>query len=126
MKVVRLFVTAVTGAALLALGLAAGAPSAGAIETAPLAGPMAADGAAVWQKECKKCHGEDGKGKTKMGEKHKIPDLTAAEWQGGHDKAKVVSIVTDGKADTKMKAFKDQLSAEDIEAVATYVKALKP
>lgn len=128
MRLVRTFAFAVAGAAVIAAGLAF-APSsalAGAEAGSPPAAVAMADGAAVFTKECKKCHGEDGKGKTKMGEANKIPDLTSPEWQGGHDKAKVVKIVTDGVADTKMKAFKEKLTAEEIGAVADFVKALKP
>ena len=34
----------------------------------------------VWNAKCKSCHGEDGKAKTKMGEKEKIPDFTTAKF----------------------------------------------
>ena len=84
-------------------------------------------GKAVYMKKCKKCHGEDGKAQTKMGKKYEIPDMTSSEWQGKHDKAKVVKVVTDGskKPKSKMKSFKEKLSAEEISAVADFVKTLK-
>ena len=36
----------------------------------------AADGKAIYTKECAKCHGADGKATTKMGKKLKCRDLT--------------------------------------------------
>ena len=60
-----------------------------------------------------------------MKEKNKIPDLTDAAWQGAHDRAKIVAVVTDGIKDTKMGSFKAKLKPEEIEAVAVYVKTLK-
>jgi cytochrome c553 len=41
----------------------------------------AADAKAVWDKDCAKCHGADGKGKTKMGEKVGVKDYTDAKVQ---------------------------------------------
>src|SRR5947208_4543698 len=40
-----------------------------------------ADTKETWEKTCAKCHGADGKGKTKMGEKLGIKDLTDAKIQ---------------------------------------------
>ena len=40
-------------------------------------------------------------------------------------KGKVVDVLNKGVDGTKMKAFKDKLSADEIAAVATYVKKLK-
>ncbi len=124
----RLMTLALAGVAAAGLGFAAGMPSAMADQAQLQVSPAAvlmADGAAVFKKKCKKCHGADGKAKTKMGEKHSIPDLTAAKWQGDNDLAAVVKVVTGGKDGTKMKSFKEKLSAEEIDAVAKFVKALK-
>ena len=41
----------------------------------------AADAKEVFEKNCAKCHGEDGKGKTKMGEKLGVKDYTDAKEQ---------------------------------------------
>ena len=38
-----------------------------------------ADAASNWKESCAKCHGEDGKGETKMGRKLSIADLTDAK-----------------------------------------------
>ena len=38
----------------------------------------AVDAAKLWTKNCQTCHGPDGKGKTKAGEKAKVKDLDGA------------------------------------------------
>ncbi len=98
------------------------AAEAKAADDAKLAG---IDGKALYEGKCKSCHAIDGKGTATMKEKNKIPDLTDAAWQGAHDRAKIVAVVTDGIKDTKMGSFKAKLKPEEIEAVAVYVKTLK-
>ena len=88
----------------------------------------AADAKAIWEKNCKACHGEDGKGKTKMGEKLGIKDYTEAKVQDAikdEDMAKAIKEgVKDGEK-TKMKAFGETLSDEEIKAMVKYVRAFK-
>ena len=84
----------------------------------------AIDGKPLYDKHCKVCHAADGKGTEGM-KKNNIPDLTDKAWQKGHSKGKVVDVLNKGVDGTKMKAFKDKLSADEIAAVATYVKKLK-
>ena len=57
--------------------------------------------------------------------KNNIPDMSASDWQGKHNKAAIAKAITDGVDGTKMKSFKDKLKAEEIDAVAAYVKKLK-
>jgi mono/diheme cytochrome c family protein len=97
------------------------AAEAKAADDAKLAG---IDGKALYESKCKSCHAIDGKGTAAM-KKNKIPDMTDAGWQGAHDRAKVVAVVTDGIKDTKMGSFKAKLKPEEIEAVAVYVKTMK-
>ena len=82
----------------------------------PVAG---ADGKAVYMKKCKKCHGPDGKAQTKMGKKHEMGPIP-----GKLNKAKIMKVIKNGKANTKMKSFKEKLTEEEIDAVATFVKTL--
>lgn len=100
---------------------AADAQAAKAATDARLAG---IDGKALYEAKCKSCHGLDGKGTAAM-KKNKIPDLTAADWQDKHDQAHVIAVLNDGIKDTKMGSFKTKLKAEEIEAVAIYVKGMK-
>lgn len=78
----------------------------------------------VYRAKCKSCHGDDGKGKTKHGIKHKAPDMSSAEWQKKHDDAEILDAITNGSKEpgSKMKAYKDKLSAEEIEALVGYVR----
>jgi mono/diheme cytochrome c family protein len=134
MKMTRFLMTLGFAAALVAVAIFATPDQAQAnfdeasLEVSP-AVILMADGKAVYMKKCKKCHGEDGKGQTKIGKKHKSPDFTSGAWQGKNGKAKVVKSVTNGVfkdgVKTKMKAFKEKLSTEEISAVADYVKAFK-
>jgi mono/diheme cytochrome c family protein len=82
------------------------------------------DGKPLYDKHCKVCHAPDGKGTEGM-KKNNIPDFTDKGWQAGHSKAKVAAAIADGVAGTKMKAFKDKLGADEVAAVAAYVKKLK-
>jgi cytochrome c553 len=88
----------------------------------------AADAKENWDTNCKKCHGEDGKGKTKMGEKMGVKDYTDAKVQEAmKDEAMTKAIkqgVKDGET-VKMKAFGDVLSDDDIKALVKYVRDFK-
>jgi cytochrome c553 len=79
----------------------------------------------IWKAKCKSCHGEDGKAKTKMGEKEKIPDLSNAAWQKRHTDDQLKDAITNGsKENAKMKAFKDKLTPEQIDALVKHVRSL--
>lgn len=85
--------------------------------------------AANWQKHCVTCHGVDGKGKTKMGQRLKITDLTDPARQAEFSDADIVSAVKHGLKDangkTTMKAI-EGLADEEIDALAAYVRTLAP
>ncbi|MGA2866734.1 MAG: cytochrome c [Verrucomicrobiota bacterium] len=88
----------------------------------------AADAKELWEKNCKKCHGEDGKGKTKMGEKWGVKDYTLPKVQAEMKDEKMVKTIKEGvKKDdeTRMKAFGDTLSDEEIKSLVAYVRKFK-
>ena len=91
-----------------------------------LAAPAFADDAAdVWRAKCRNCHGEDGKAQTKVGKAQKIDDFSNAAWQAKHTDADIKEVIRDGVPDTKMKPYKEKLSAEEIDALVQYIRGLK-
>lgn len=115
-------------AAALAAGLAlaaapvraADAPAAPATaDTQP-----APDAKALWSKKCASCHGATGDADTKMGKKHEIDDLTKPAWHARHGDDEVRKAIEDGVPDTKMKAFKEKLTAAEITALVAHIRTL--
>src|SRR5258707_7105628 len=87
----------------------------------------AADAKEIWAKDCAKCHAEDGKGKTKMGEKLGVKDYTDAKVQADMKDEKMTKAIKEGiKEDdkTKMKAV-TELSDDEVKALVAYVRAFK-
>ena len=88
----------------------------------------AADAKENWEKNCTKCHGPDGKGKTKMGEKLGIKDYSDGKVQDALKDDAMVKAIKEGVKDgekVKMKAFGDVLSDDEIKALVKYVRDFK-
>ncbi len=85
----------------------------------------------LWKSKCSSCHGIDGKGKTEMGAKMGIGDMTTAEFQKDLTDAKIKATIENGITREKngkkqeMTSFKDDLSPEEITALVGWVKAFK-
>ena len=88
----------------------------------------AADAKANWDTLCAKCHGADGKGQTKMGQKLGVKDFTDAKVQADLKDDAAFKAIKEGKKDadgkTLMKAF-DTLSDKEIKGLVTFVRGLK-
>ena len=80
------------------------------------------NGSAIFKEHCTNCHGDDGKGKAAIG----TPDFSAAETQNSITDEQIVMTITDGRKGTIMPAWKGTLTAEEIAAVASYVRSLGP
>jgi mono/diheme cytochrome c family protein len=88
------------------------------------AAAQGADGKTVYEANCKKCHGVTGKpsdGIKKMNPKIETFDAAFFAKRTDADLAKGIS---EGKG--KMKPFGDKLKADEIAAVAKYIRTLKP
>jgi cytochrome c553 len=88
----------------------------------------AADAKENWEKSCAKCHGPDGKGKTKMGEKLEVKDYTDAKVQDGMKDDAMIKAIKEGVKDgekTKMKSFGDVLSDDEIKALVKHIREFK-
>jgi mono/diheme cytochrome c family protein len=83
----------------------------------------------VWMKNCKKCHGADGKGDTPMGKKFEVRDYTDAAVQASLTdeaiKASIVDGVTNEDGKKVMMAFGNKLSDEEADALVAYLRSLK-
>lgn len=75
---------------------------------------------ALFDARCARCHGEDGRGKTKLGEMLVPPDLTNAEWQRGVSDAQMRDSISKGVGE--MPAFSRKLSRRDITTLVAYVR----
>jgi cytochrome c553 len=83
----------------------------------------------IWNTNCAACHGKDGNGRTMMGRKLDIKDLTDAKVQASFDDAQAAKTIKEGVTDKgteKMKAFGDKLSDDDIKALVAHVRSFKP
>jgi len=83
----------------------------------------AADAADNWKAKCAACHAADGSGNTTMGKKLKLMDYTSADAQAKFTDEEAIKTITDGKK--PMPAYKDKLSADEIKALAAYIRTLK-
>jgi mono/diheme cytochrome c family protein len=84
---------------------------------------QAADGKAVYDEHCKKCHGVRGVPPATMKKKfEKIATFDAAFVEKRSDDS-VVKVLTKGKGED-MKSFKDKMTKEEMASVAKYVREL--
>lgn len=80
----------------------------------------------IYKAKCKGCHGDDGKGQTKVGIKEKVADLSTADYQAKHTDADIKKVIVEGSPDnSKMKSFKEKLSEAEIASLVKYVRAFK-
>ena len=106
----RLIILAVAGC--LAAGLAA----------------QAADVKENYKANCAKCHGDDGKGATKMGKKAGVKDYTDAKVQAEMKDDKAFKAIKDGMKEGDkevMKPYGDKLSDDEIKALVAHMRAFK-
>ncbi len=89
---------------------------------------FAADGKALYEEHCAKCHGTDGKGDTKMGKKLGTKDYSSPKtWEGVKDDAAIKAVkegVKDKEGKVVMKPT-EGVSDADAKAMVGYMKSLK-
>ena len=79
--------------------------------------PAKVNADAVYKKHCQVCHSPDGKGYAKF----EPPDFTYSKWQGSISDAQMREGILNGSP--PMPAFKDKLSAAEVEALVRKVRA---
>jgi len=83
---------------------------------------------AIYEKDCAKCHGADGKGDTKMGKKLGVKDYTDAKVQAELKDDAAVKAIKEGLKDKDGKVLMkpaENLSDSDIKGLVAYVRTLK-
>ncbi len=105
-----------------------------ALAAATWSRPAAADPSAAarnFRAKGAACHGPDGKGKTKQGEKMHIGDMTTAAFRKALTPDKVKAAILDGFTRDKdgvkqeMKGLRGKVPDEQIDELVAYVMALK-
>jgi cytochrome c553 len=98
------------------------------ITTAGLISASAGDVTENWGKTCAKCHGPDGKGQTKMGQKLEIKDFTDGKVQGEFSDEQAFKAIKEGLKDKEDKVRMkpaEGLSEDEVKALVAYVRTLK-
>ncbi len=88
----------------------------------------AADGKALYEEHCAKCHGKDGKGQTTMGKKSGAKDYTDAKVQEAVTDAAGLKAVKEGYKNADGKVLMkpaEGMSDEDAKAVMAYLRTFK-
>src|SRR6185437_246903 len=88
----------------------------------------AGDAKETWEKSCAKCHGVDGKGQTKMGQKLGVRDYTDAKVQAELKDDVALKAIKEGLKDKDDKTLMkpaEGLSDDEIKALVAYVRTFK-
>ncbi|HUK92308.1 MAG TPA: cytochrome c [Blastocatellia bacterium] len=80
-------------------------------------------GGEIYEKECAKCHGKDGRGKTFRGKMVHAQDFTDPNWQSQTSNDQIAKSIADGK--NKMPAYGNKLSKEEIRSLVEVVRGFK-
>ena len=82
--------------------------------------------AELWTAKCKSCHGPDGKAQTQMGKKEAVVDMSQPAWQQSQTDEDIRKAIAEGSPrNKKMKAYKDKLTPQQIDALVAYIRAMK-
>ncbi len=100
----------------LSLGLGA------AVSTAALASEISD----LFSDKCAVCHGDDGKGRTRMGKKFHAPDFTSSKWQGKTTDEEARQTIENGTVidgQVRMPPWKEKLTPQQISDLLKYARS---
>ena len=86
------------------------------------------DAKTTYANNCAKCHGADGKGDTKMGQKLGVKDLTDAKVQAELKDDAAFKAIKEGVKDKDDKTLMkpaENLSDDDIKGLVAYIRTFK-
>ena len=89
---------------------------------------LAGDAKATYESNCAKCHGTDGKGQTKMGQKLGAKDYTDPKVQEALKDDVALKAIKEGLKDADGKSLMkpaEGLSDEDIKGLVAYMRTFK-
>lgn len=79
----------------------------------------------LYDTKCALCHGRDGKSNPALAAA-KVRNFTDADWQRSRTDGQIHASIADGKDGTLMRAFKNDLSAEEIAGLVKFIRAFVP
>ena len=88
----------------------------------------AADAKALYEKECAKCHGTDGKGETKMGKKLGAKDYTNPKVQEEVKDAAALKAIKEGLKDKEGKVLMkpaEGVTDDEAKGLVAYMRKFK-
>ena len=89
-----------------------------------VAAPVAAEDAAkIFAKSCSPCHGKEGEPSAVFA-KQGVRSFKDQAWQKATPDAQIDKSIREGKKGTMMASFEKQFSAEEIKALAAYIRKL--
>ena len=99
-----------------------------AVLLVPALAARAAEAKEIYEKDCAKCHGADGKGETKMGKKFGAKDYTDAKVQAELKDDAAIKAIKEGLKDKEGKQLMkpaEGLSDTDIKSLVAYMRKFK-
>lgn len=93
-------------------------------QTASAPGEEPARASELFKDKCARCHGEDGRGQTVIGQMVGAPDFTKEGWWDDEkNERRFVRSIAEGKGE--MPAFGRKLTRPEIKALAAHVKTFR-
>ncbi len=86
--------------------------------------PMPGDAKTIFDAQCAKCHGRDGRARTARGRRAHARDMTGASWQDEVTDERLFNSINKGRG-KNMPAYGKKLSENEIDALVRYVRRLK-